>query len=221
MSDPPAPLIKRALVFINGIFTPVGRKDAWNDRAVIWMNERFPEVKAIAFEYFSDAIFRSLYQRKRAMQLAGVINRELREGYSVTVVAHSNGAAVLSYLISEMGMWINNAHLISPASRQKDYELALQEKNVQYIYLYGSKNDWALKYGATTSRIITVGFGGYGSLGREGKEFEAAYPGRVFDFSDHAQDHSSWFEGEQFDRTMNLVMVNEGILRVGQQTPHE
>lgn len=218
---------KTAFIFINGIFTHPRRKDAWNDRAVEYVKRFHPDCHAVSYEYLSGAIMRHGWipfrdaQLERANAVVKKVNQLKHQGYRVVMVGHSNGCQLISYLIAQMGERVANVHFFAPASFAVDIATALDEQTVEGVFIYGSTRDIPLRFFAPISRILTLGLSGYGSLGTKGLEMEEKYPGQVFDFSNNKFGHSDWFTKENFDNTMALIMVNEGFIRVGNQTQED
>ena len=208
----------RAFVFINGIFTMPWRK-SWNEKAVEFVTKNLPDCKAVKYQYYSDAIFVGWRQREIAMELMGIVNRLEREGYEVVLVGHSNGCAIISYIVNEMDEDVGNLHLIAPAAYACDFDLAINRGNTSGVFIYGSRHDIPLTVLAPISRLLTLGLSGYGSLGAHARDLELRHPGMAFDYSNNTYGHSSWFDDDKFDDTMRLIMVNEGLMLVGNQTP--
>ena len=208
---------KTAFVFINGILNFPWMRNAWTDLAAEYVTRNLGAEGhvGVKFEYFAGALFRQWGQRKRAMDVLGLYNRLSRDGYRVVLVGHSNAAAIIAYIVTEMEEQLNNVHLFAPAAFDEDYEYAIKRGNLSGLFIYGSTNDRALGVGARFTQTITFGMSGYGTMGLRGAEMEKKHPGIVFDFSNNSFGHGTWFDDEHFYDTMRLVMVNEGLMLTG------
>ena len=203
----------QVFICVNGILTLPGDAEGWTDRAVTWLHTHFPTLptKAEKFEYASGVLTRRLFQDKRAANLAGVVGKYLKEGFRVVLVGHSNGCDLIARVLAKVDRPVHSVHLFAAAADGEDFARALAFGRVGTLHLYGSRRDLALKLaGLSRSVLGWVGLG-YGSLGREGPAFAAKHDGgRVFDHSDHDFGHSDWWEpGENFERTMRLLIINE------------
>jgi pimeloyl-ACP methyl ester carboxylesterase len=198
-------------IFINGIKNDPGASDGWTDRAVTSTHIRYPllPVKGEKFEYAATAIFRRLKQDERARAFAKMISFYVDAGFRITLVGHSNGCDIIARVL-DLVRGVDSVHLFAPAADAKDFERALAFGKVGKIHIYGSTRDAALK-AAKLSRTLFGWAGlGYGSLGLQAAEFAKANPGKVFDHSDDAQGHSTWFDrGQRFEQTMNLLFEHE------------
>jgi pimeloyl-ACP methyl ester carboxylesterase len=211
--------MRTSFIFINGIFTNPGKKDAWTDLAVNWVTSRIDPSIATAdkYEYLSGAVMRHGWipfrdaQLERAVELAAMVHRREKLGDRVVLVGHSNGCQLIAYLVASMALTVSNAHLIAPAAFAKDFQKAIDADTVDRVFLYGGKRDVPLSVFAPISRLLTFGLSGYGSLGAHTEELAAPNPDRVVDCSEHDFGHSSWFTKEQFGDTMRLIMWNERI----------
>lgn len=204
---------RTAFICINGILTDPRNDKAWTDEAVDWFNRKLPDgVVGISYEYNATPLLRRWGQRERAEHIAAKVNSYRRSGYRVVLVGHSNGCDLIARVIGEISAEVSNVHLFAPAADEIDFEHAIEMETVRRIFIYGSKNDWALKYGAQTSRALTFGKLGYGSLGLRGKEFAAKHPGVVQDHSNNGYGHSDWFTPRtNFIASMMLIARNEGF----------
>lgn len=198
---------RTCFIAINGIRTNPGDAEGWTDRFVTWINTRLPDgVVAEKFEYYASAILRRIKQRQRADEIAKKVGYYRRAGYRVVLVGHSNGCDLIARVLEACGAEIDAAHLISPAADEEDFAEAIREGLIRRIHIYGSKNDGALKFAASTRPLIGWMGLGYGSLGLRGREFAARFPAVVHDHSDDSCGHSTWMQrGERFEALLQAV----------------
>lgn len=199
---------------INGILTDPRRADAWTDEAVDWINRKLPDgVVAVSYEYNATPLLRRWGQRERAEHIAAKAAAYRRAGYRVVLVGHSNGCDLIARVIGGISAEVDTVHLFSPAADEADFERAIEMETVRRIFIYGSRHDLALRYGAQLSRRLTFGKLGYGSLGLRGREFARQHPEVVEDHSRDDFGHSDWFVPRgHFTQTMGLLAQNEGFV---------
>ncbi len=206
-------MMRTAFLCINGILTDPRRADAWTDQAVDWLNRKLPDgVVGVSYEYNATPLLRRWGQRERAEHIAAKAGAYRRAGYRVVLVGHSNGCDLIARVIGGISAEVDTVHLLSPAADEADFERAIEMETVRRIFIYGSLNDLALRYGARWSRTLTFGRLGYGSLGLRGREFALRHPAVVEDHSRDDYGHSDWFlPRANFTRTMDLIARNEGF----------
>lgn len=184
--------------FINGIFTLPGWW-SWTTRAVHWWMQHRPDEHAVDFYYFSDVITRTAGQGPRAARLAALLRPYVDRGWSVRAVTHSNGADVLLDALTMLDQPpVADLHLIAPACSPDCDKSGLNRVRAQRVALYMGGRDRALKL---AGKSVGEWFG-FGNLGFVGPRNAAIDIDRI---EEPAFDHSDWFAGGEFDRTMRRV----------------
>lgn len=203
-------MTRTCFIAINGIRTNPGDAEGWTDRMTSAINLRTPDgVKAEKFEYFCTAAFRWVKQRKRADELLQKVNEYANQGWRVVLVGHSNGCDLISRVLG-LGVKVDAVHLFAPATDEDGFAIAIGQRLVRRIHIYGSPDDEALKGAARTHWLLALFGLAYGSMGLRGLEFAKAYPANVKDHSIAGYGHSTWFQrGEHFEHTMDLLLLNE------------
>lgn len=197
---------RRTYLFIPGIRQRRDHRKPgdWADRAASWMRAQGHEAEC--YEYFSTAIFRRWMgaQNKRVDAC-----REILKGRTgVTLVGHSNGGDIICRLLKKCPQMVfESVHLIAPAVtadfRRNGLNEALISGQVDQLFVYGSENDRALWLGGASEKVFGWMGLGYGDLGRAGpKHVAPAAACRLKPDWRNAFDHSTWFVGDHFARTM-------------------
>jgi len=215
------PLPKRTLILaINGIRVKQDFK-AWTRRFDWWLDVNLDgNIVAERYEYTCSAIFRFKGQRARVDELIELINTYKNDenfDYEIVLVGHSNGNDIIQRLLN-LGIHVNEVHCFAPAAFEADFARAIRKKSFKRMFIYGSPKDKALRAARDASFLtrflsfILAPFGiphlGYGYLGLNGGGFASRFPTVVTDCSQPEFDHSTWFDDEQFDRTMSLFKAN-------------
>jgi pimeloyl-ACP methyl ester carboxylesterase len=161
---------KRVIIFINGILTKPGDSRDWNYRASI-VAQRDYGWNAMPVEYFCGILGRALGQQKRAAKVAELL--AAYAGYEVTLVGHSNGAAVILLALQKYDPLlpfpdIKAIHLVNGAC-EADFDRNglnefLKDGRVDKVCVYRGGKDWALRLASSwPGRLL-----GYGVLGLTG-----------------------------------------------------
>lgn len=205
-------LPQRTILFvINGIESDPSNLRGWTDNFATSLNVNSPDwVQVEKFEYLVRFWNRWFKQNGLAKELIAKIKYYLEAGYRVVLVGHSNGCDLIVRALKETK--VDSIHLFAAAAWEKDFEAAIEAKQVRRIHLYGSPDDFALKTASFTSKFLKViSFGklGYGSMGLKNTLAEK-YPDIVKDHSIKGYGHSTWFiKGPHYDYTIALLIKNE------------
>lgn len=202
--------MRTAFILVNGIFNDPGSDNAWTDFGVDWLNLHTVEpTVTVAYEYGTDAIFRSLKQKARTEAIARRADAYHQNGDRVILVGHSNGCDLIARVIKTQQ--VDEVHLISPATDESELDVGIKAGNVGAVFIYGSTGDLVLKYGARATRILTLGLAGFGSLGLRGPAYAAKHPKIVFDLSDNRHGHGTWLDDHNLIATLGAVATNSGL----------
>lgn len=202
---------RTAIIVVNGILTDPRRDNAWTDTSVDWFNTHCHNpVVTTSYEYNADIVFGKLGQSHRVKAIIERVKEYHRHGDRIILIGHSNGCDIIAKVLHEVH--VDEAHLISPATDEKEIELGIAMNNVNHVHIYGSTRDMALKIGAQLSRFITFGLLGYGSLGLRGPALAAKWPGVVHDYSNNSFGHSTWITPrESLINTLRFIAYNSSI----------
>lgn len=202
---------RTSIILANGILTPASRDNAWTDFSIDWLNNHVVgEVVTTAYEYDAEIIFGPWKNMSRAESIIERVKAYTAHGDRVILIGHSNGCDIIAHVLQQVE--VDEVHLISPATDEKTIEMGIVLGNVDRVHIYGSTRDRALGWGARLSRILTLGLGGYGSLGLRGPALEANWPGIVFDHSNNSFGHSTWIEPVgNLINTLKLICRNSCI----------
>lgn len=202
---------RTSIILVNGILTDPRRDNAWTDFSVDWLNNNVRDpVVTTGYEYNADVVFGPWKNMSRSERIVERIKEYTRHGDRVILIGHSNGCDIIARVLHQVE--VDEVHLISPATDEKTLELGIVLGNVDRVHIYGSTRDRALGWGARLSRILTLGLGGYGSLGLRGPALEAMLSGVVFDHSNNSFGHSTWIEPVgNLINTLKLICRNSGI----------
>jgi hypothetical protein len=199
-------MMNTVYILINGIRTDPDDQHAWTDRLCTLLNLRTPNnVKAEKFEYQCSATFRRVGQSQRARDLIERVTTYRNEGWRVVLIGHSNGCDLIARVVGHL--YVPEVHLFAPAAEDNDFAEALEHLRISRLYIYGSRNDKALKFASFTSRILRWMRLGYGSLGLRGAELAARFPHQTRDRSQHDFGHSTWFEPQRIEETLRLILT--------------
>jgi len=216
------PLQKRTLILaINGIRV---KQDftAWTRRFDWWLDvhNMGGNIVAERYEYTCDALFRFVGQGTRVTELLQIINTYKNDeeyDYEIVLVGHSNGNDIIQRLLN-LGIHVSEVHCFAPAAFEADFVRAIRMKSFKRMFIYGSPKDRALRAARDASFLtrflsfILAPFGvphlGYGYMGLNGPAFAARFPTIVTDCSQPEYDHGTWFDDEQFEKTMSLFKAN-------------
>ena len=177
-------------------------------KAKTWVNINTPH-KGDEFIYLAMPITRAFFSRDRARRFASVLTRYLERDFKITVVAHSNGANVLSKALSHVPLRLLAAN---PISKVVFISSALQghltdstiystfrNGGIRFMENWVAGQDKAMAWAKIFGKIV-----GYGSeLGRMTRDEFIVHTGtRGFYKIDSEKGHSSWFDSESFEATM-------------------
>lgn len=211
--------MKKLTIYVPGIMNFPNQSAEWNNKATIWSDLNIkPEVcrRSHSVEYFCGPVGRAFGQKKRAQKVVEILSAY--KDYEVTLVGHSNGAAVILAALDAGIIYptIRAIHLVSAAC-EADFEKnglndAIEDDKVGVVHVYCGGKDWALRI----ARHWWARCLGYGTLGLHGaKNVRAINKNSVVEhrdapWSDYG--HSTCFEPARFDRTMrNFVQYEELI----------
>lgn len=173
---------RRVIIYVNGINTIPGHPRNWNSRAVTATHLAYPGLPEAAefpkpapanplfaekVEYFCGPIARAAGQKGRAERLVELLTEY--HGWEITLVGHSNGAAVV-LLALELAGWpaVAAVHLVCGACEadfnRNGLNAALFGRKVQRVFVYIADRDWALRVAHTWLAHLL----GYGVLGLHG-----------------------------------------------------
>lgn len=196
-------LKKQVTIFVNGILTLPGDTRDWNYRAVVWTQLRVDGMRTMAVEYFCGPIGRAFGQKKRAAKITELI--QAYAGYEITIVMHSNGAAVGLAALDACLIYPNIValHFVSAACdadfNRNGLNEAIEDGRVGKVCVYVGGRDLALRLASLrVGRIL-----GYGTLGLHGpKNVSVGAKDSVGVLTVPDFGHSDWWLPEHFDRTM-------------------
>lgn len=201
---------REVFIFVCGIMNFPGESDNWTGRAVTWTHASDkvanPCAKAEKIEYFCGPVDRVLGQTERAAKLVKTLS--FYRGWNITLVGHSNGAAVILDALAAAGWPIIKAlHLISAACEsdftKNGLNAALLDSQVGTVTVYVGGKDMALRLAHSwAGRLL-----GYGTLGLAGPEYvDGGLKGRVDTRLEPAYGHSDWFTELNFPPLMRLIV---------------
>lgn len=218
----PVKTFRRVFIPINGIRTIPRDKRSWPERFADWIFNRTSDF-ADPFEYFSLASTKSLFQAARVRDLVALANSHLEK--RLVLVGHSNGCDIICQALPLIGRPVESVHLFAGAVEHdfdcNNLNAALVGGQVARVYVYASSRDNVLRYLARPSRLALGLFGikkiGYGFLGYQAAvapkslNIDPVIGPRVSLVNRSAEGfaHSTWFEGEEFERTLQFILSAE------------
>tara|TARA_R110000787_G_scaffold161774_1_gene275221 strand:- start:392 stop:934 length:543 start_codon:yes stop_codon:yes gene_type:complete len=174
------------------------KSENWNGKAVTWthLNTKY---KAEKIEYWIGPISRVLGQKKRAAKLLKTLQFYAKDGWQVVLIGHSNGANVILNALKqfENKESIKEIHMIAPAAPNNFAKNGLNDISAPITIYIGGK-DKLLWLSSGAGRIL-----GYGAMGRSGAKNNDK-PVSIIKKEDFG--HSTWFEDEHFDETMEMIV---------------
>lgn len=198
----------RSAIITNGILSDASDQFHWT-RELAFGLERPHGVFADTFQYSVGPLTKALRVREYRKLLTRKLHQ--RDGDYLIAIGHSWGCHLLcEALKADPGLRINDLHLFCAAT-SPDFDAnglndALSFNRVGRVFVYGGPDDRALNHPARLSRWLTLGFGGFGDLGRVGcTNVEELIADRVHcDFRD-GYDHGDWFSEQNFGDTLSLI----------------
>lgn len=199
------------VILVNGILTNPARTDAWTDRMATHLSSRY-DVQVEKYEYWTWALTRRLGQRKRAQELAELINQY--PGRRIILVGHSNGCAIICDALKITRRPVSTVFLVA-AAVEADFEKnglgeRLRSGGLKQVRIFSGGKDWPLRFAYLTRKYILGFFGlGYGSLGYEGPQ-NVDCDHRVQVHTLKWGGHSAWFQRAHFHQ-LAVVIGNHAI----------
>jgi hypothetical protein len=199
---------------VNGIRLKRNQFFSWQVQAERWIESSRcpPNWRAQSFTYQSYMIERVWLQDKLVKAATQILCERISDlpDEHVTCVGHSNGCGVIAAMFEEdRSLKVNEVHLlaaaISPDFNKNGLNEALERGQIDIVYCYCSENDGTLK----ASKFVK--WLGYGNLGYTGPIWETipeSLKSRVAVKWWNDCDHSGYFRGSNFDRTMRHVIYH-------------
>lgn len=189
----------RQYLFVNGIYADPGRN--WTDRACVWIAANTDDA-ADDYEYWTTALLRNLTAWWLAWRFSRMLARLIKVGRPVTIVAHSNGATVVLDALRRLDYpRIDRLHLLSPSCHEDGEVSGLARVDCELITIFRAGKDIMLRWADTdignTLGFDDLGLGGPKNMAHAVSEYE------IVDEPDYG--HSSWFEGERFEKLMQRI----------------
>lgn len=197
--------MKTVYIFINGILTFPGGAGNWTGRAVTHTILNTPHA-AEKVEYLSFAtIHRLLGQHGRKKKLARVISFYERAGWTIHLVAHSNGGDVVFDALRYLNFpRIATITLFSPACGNDFARLGVRAAQLSgaigAVRIYIANNDGPLRLAGSWLGALF----GYGKLGRVGPVNHVPERTTVIRRDDWG--HSEWWLDQNFPWTMEQIL---------------
>ncbi len=192
-------------IYVPGILTFPGDGKNWDGRAVSHtIAGHWPDLAAEKVEYLCGPIDRAFGQKMRAEKLYRTV-QQYALGWTINLVGHSNGCAVILAMLSDFPAWpdIGHLHLVCgacEASFEKNYLNAwLRTRRVGRASVYVAEDDAALRLAhSLPGRIL-----GYGTLGLHGAlDVAPDVAGRVNTVLWPNYGHSDCWSDSEFEQTM-------------------
>jgi hypothetical protein len=189
-------------IYVNGILTFPGDSENWNGKAVTWTHVH-TDNKAEKIEYFVGPIGKVLGQKKRSYKLARTMS--FYRGWDIVLVGHSNGCDVIVDSLNDYpdSYNIKEIHLFAAACEADFEKNGLNKLGVDKVKVYIGERDSALQFWASTWIGQWLGYGVLGKIGPLNAKMLIEVVRMNFE-------HSEWFKGENFDKTMNSIIGVEG-----------
>lgn len=192
-------------IAINGINT-LASDDSWNNEAEIIFAGKGRNCHA--FQYFSDTVFRRVFQNARVERLYNLVKRYQEFGLKIRLIGHSNGCDLICRLLKNHGPIIDEIHLIAGAAEADCDKNGINDSfkagRLKKAVFYCSTKDRKLK-SAKMSKTLLGWMGlGYDYVGLVG-------PSNVRDGDDVRViwrddfDHGDWFVGSNLNWTLSMV----------------
>ncbi len=208
---------KHVFIFVNGIFAFPGKLRGWTDRAVTnthTLHDFKSLVVAEKFEYLAGALTRRLRQSERVKALHGMMTEYQIAGYKIHLVGHSNGCDIICRVLKRIFMEkVSTIHLFAPACEADFNENGINDvlagERLGGVFLYGSRNDRALKLGQLSRKVLKPIGLGYGSLGLTGPvNLKGGFQNRYVSCWRNLFGHSTWWDTDHFAWTMKMIFQN-------------
>ena len=197
--------MKTICVYVNGIMTWPGSSKNWNRRAVT-RTHGTTDYRAESLEYLSLPLFsRALGQRRRAQKLLKKLYWYADEyAYErIVLVGHSNGCDVISDALKKLiptAISIDSVHLIAPACHSDFIKNGFNRWVGTKFHVYIGEKDKAL----WLANLKPARWLGYGALGKLGPQNVSE--GIDVTVTRKSFGHSGWFEGLDWDDTMDTIL---------------
>ncbi len=191
---------KQVCIYVPGILTWPGDADNWDGRAVTWTHNH-TDRRAEKVEYFCGPIGRAFGQFSRIKKLYRTLDHY--RDWEITLVGHSNGAAVILGCLQSPIPHIANLHLVCGACEsnfnKNGINSSLLVKRIGKVFVYIGHKDLALRLAHTIPGKLL----GYGTLGLHGPiNVAPQLADRVGRLDWNEFGHSTCWHTKQFDRTM-------------------
>lgn len=188
---------RTAYIFVPGILNYPGSASEWTDKAVTWIHVRQTCEAAEKFEYMALPISRRLMAKRRAEQLAALIDRYPAAAFNLVLAGHSNGCDLISRALWIADRPANTVHFFSPAvpADPAFHRLPrlLSGGRVGFLHLYIAGHDGVL----SRSHL--------GGLPVENVRAQFRDEHHTMVYGQPKFGHSSWWGPAQFEATMNLI----------------
>jgi pimeloyl-ACP methyl ester carboxylesterase len=195
--------MKCVYIFINGILNYPGSAHGWTDSAVTWTHNR-TACAAEKFEYFTPMLTRRFTQKKHVREFSALVNSYGLD-WTVNLVGHSNGCDIICRALPGLRP-IESMHLISGACEADCWangiNSAMTAGRLWAVTCYVAGKDAAMKAAWLSRALRCVGLG-YGTLGLTGPL--RGNSKRITTVREPEYGHSTWFEPENFERTMRRI----------------
>lgn len=203
--------MSRLLIFINGINAPVNKRN-WVDRAANITRADYG-IFAEQFKYYSRSLTRRFTLGRHVDDLQRLLQRYHAAGFQIGIVAHSNGAEIVSRAFRKAPTRVGvgyaaaeQVHLVAPACsddwEENGFREALLAKQIGSITVHNARKDKAMAL-AKWSRRLTLGVAGFGTLGA--KLSPVSFP-PLTSLSLYAGGHSDMLGKRTLSRTLRNIL---------------
>lgn len=201
--------MRSVLIFVPGILTFPGDGRNWSGRAVSWTHNHSGAC-AEKVEYFCGPIGRAFGQRERSRKLFHTLD-QYRDNWNITLVGHSNGAAVILDCFDYPCPQIHSLHLVCGACESSFHANGLndrlQKDDIGQIAVYVAGKDMML----ALAHSWAGRFLGYGILGLHGpKHVSPMIADRVRTITWPAFGHSDCWSDDYLDETLENFLPSAG-----------
>lgn len=189
-------MTRNVYIFVPGVLSYPGSARNWTDKAVTWINSRMACEAAEKFEYLALPATRNILARRRAAELAALVDHYPIENFSVVLAGHSFGCELIRLALQQSNRPANFVHLFAPAipvePRRHRLKSLVSSGKIGFLYLYISCRD----------RVLTRHFLG-------GAPFQAICD--QFADEHHVSacnqkiGHSAWLDSAHFEDTMRAI----------------